>query len=55
MIKESLSNPAIYYPDPSWKEPERRLGATEMEKRIRMEDREILRRNLEEAKKPLTA
>ncbi|XP_066929944.1 sodium-dependent neutral amino acid transporter B(0)AT3-like isoform X2 [Clytia hemisphaerica] len=49
-IKEALSNPAIYYPDPSWKEPERRLGHKEMEKLIRDEDRELLRKSLEAGK-----
>ena len=47
-IKEALSNPAIYYPDPSWKEPERRLGTKEMEQLIREEDRRVLRQTLEE-------
>jgi hypothetical protein len=49
-IKTALSDPAIFYPDPSWKEPERRLGMKEMEELIRKEDRENLRMNLEDAR-----
>lgn len=45
-IKENLSNVANFYPDPSWREPERRIPPKEMERLIREEDRNLLRKNI---------
>ena len=46
--KENLSNTANFSLDPSWKQPERRVSMSEMEKTIRAEDKVLLKKALAE-------
>ena len=47
-IKENLSNTANFALDPSWKQPERRVSMSEMDKTIRAEDKALLKKALAE-------